>query len=277
MISVEFASPLQRSSLVLIECLSPLHIGVGRGEGIVDLPVDRDNFGFPFVPSSGLKGALRERFQEKAAIEKIFGSQNKMGGFSPQDGLLVAIPARSLRGVWGLLTSRFLLDRLKTVSELVRSDLTVDTLLQRAEQLTPEKVVVSRREYFEVEGKVVLNEEFELVPQVDDTIENFGSKLVREGWRLMVVHDDLIREIVNGSLLRRARVALKEETKTVREGPWEEEDIPPQTLFATLFLYSDDQVRADLEGKIFDKDRVGYLVLGGHETIGRGIVRLRKV
>ncbi|MEM4973079.1 MAG: type III-B CRISPR module RAMP protein Cmr4 [Candidatus Hadarchaeales archaeon] len=270
-------SLFERSSLVLIECLSPLHIGVGRGGGIVDLPVDRDNFGFPFVPSSGLKGALRERFgEEDEEKEKIFGTEKRMGGFSPQDGLLVAIPARSLRGVWGLVTSPFLLDRLKTMSKLGGVDLEANSLLEKAKQLTPEKVLVSKKECFEVDGKIILNEEFELTPQVEETIEKFGSRLTEEGWRLMIVHDDLIREIVNGSLLRRARVALKKETKTVEQGPWEEEDVPPRTIFATLFLYSNDDVRTSLEEKIFDK-MYSYLVLGGHETIGRGIVKLKKV
>lgn len=274
----------KKSALVLIECLSPLHIGTGRKEGIVDLPIDRDNFGFPFIPSSGLKGALRERFLNQKDEERIFGSENRAGDFSPLDGLLVAIPARSLRGVWGLVTSPFLLKRLKATCELLHAEpqdqpivlKELNETLQKAENLQQDEVIVSEegKDFFSINNKVILNEEFELNLKPVDRV---GGLKLEEGWRLMIVHDDIIREVVNSSMLRRARVVLKKETKTVEEGGlWEEEDVPPQTVFVTVFLYSDEETKETFEGKIFEEEE-GYLVLGGHETVGRGIVKLRKV
>jgi CRISPR-associated protein Cmr4 len=46
--------------LVFIEALTPLHPGAGRSvEGLADLPVQRDEFGFPTIWASSLKGAIK--------------------------------------------------------------------------------------------------------------------------------------------------------------------------------------------------------------------------
>jgi len=47
------------AKLILLESLTPLHPGSGRGSAYVDLPVQRDEFDFPTIWSSSLKGALR--------------------------------------------------------------------------------------------------------------------------------------------------------------------------------------------------------------------------
>jgi CRISPR/Cas system CMR subunit Cmr4 (Cas7 group RAMP superfamily) len=95
--------------------------------------------------------------------------------------------------------------------------------------------------------------------------------LPEESWRLGLVSDDLIVEIVNTSLMRRARVALDDTAKVVRQGPWEEEDMPPHSLFTSLFL-----LHQEIGRNLQEKLEGGYLILGGHETIGRGLVRLGK-
>ncbi|ALU12357.1 hypothetical protein EYM_02755 [Ignicoccus islandicus DSM 13165] len=46
-------------ALVLASALSHVHVGVGRSEGIVDLPVIRDGTGVFFLPASSLKGSMK--------------------------------------------------------------------------------------------------------------------------------------------------------------------------------------------------------------------------
>ena len=92
--------------------------------------------------------------------------------------------------------------------------------------------------------------------------------------------------LVERSILRRARIRLKPETKTVETGAlWTEEELPIETLFVTCFMYSKarmpkqkeklgvDKVRELVENELFNK-RKGYVIFGGHETIGRGLVKM---
>ncbi|WP_156328029.1 RAMP superfamily CRISPR-associated protein [Pyrodictium delaneyi] len=48
-----------RMDPVLASALTPLHPGAGRAPGVVDLPVQRDPYGYPLIPASSIKGALK--------------------------------------------------------------------------------------------------------------------------------------------------------------------------------------------------------------------------
>lgn len=56
--------------------LTPVHVGVGREDGAVDLPVARDGTGRPVIPGTSLAGVLRHRVTEvlgDAAADRWFG------------------------------------------------------------------------------------------------------------------------------------------------------------------------------------------------------------
>jgi CRISPR-associated protein Cmr4 len=272
--------------LVKIETITPLHVGAGAGRGEVDLPIDRDGFGLPYIPASGLKGALRDEpeFDEKERKE-LFGSppqegeKGQSGKLLIHDAYLLATPARSLRGVWVLVTSPLLLKRFKMLAELAGSDIQRKFELLPQLEIDSDRILVSEegKRRLEIDGKIVLNEDFELRAVVNQKVSEIGSVFLppEENWRFGLVSDDLIVEIVNTSLMRRARVALKDTAKVVDQGPWEEEDVPPHSLFAGLFLLY-QEIGKNLREKLEKKVGEGYLVLGGHETIGRGLVKLQK-
>lgn len=48
-----------------LETLSPLHVGAGRSTDAIasDLPVLKDNYGYPVIPGSSLKGAIRSHIE----------------------------------------------------------------------------------------------------------------------------------------------------------------------------------------------------------------------
>jgi CRISPR-associated protein Cmr4 len=289
----------ERFSLVLMRVLSPLHIGVGRTVGVVDLPIARDGLNLPVIPASSLKGALRGCFdEERASI--VFGSilmdgEQYAGALAVLDGHLLAVPVRSLRGVWALVTSSLLLRRFKRlvdVANLEIKELDIEGLRKKMEQLEQGQALVSpvgkERLSFGEEPIIILNEEFKLKPVEFHELEPLARLLgLDDPWRLVVVHDDILRPLVERSILRRARVRLEREAKKVKEGAlWTEEELPTETLFATCFLYSRsrtpkqekgmsaDEVRGLVEGELFTKRR-GYCVFGGHETIGRGLLELK--
>ena len=51
-----------------LEAITPLHVGTGRGVGLIDLPIIREKVtGWPLVPGSSVKGVIRDYFdQEKS-------------------------------------------------------------------------------------------------------------------------------------------------------------------------------------------------------------------
>jgi CRISPR-associated protein Cmr4 len=272
--------------LVKIETITPLHVGAGAGRGEVDLPIDRDGFGLPYIPASGLKGALRDEpeFDERERKE-LFGSspgkgeKGQAGKLLIHDAYLLATPARSLRGVWVLVTSPLLLKRFKMLAELAGSDMQRKFELLSQLEIDSDRILVSEegKRRLEIDEKIVLNEDFELRAVVNQKVSEIGSVFLapEEKWRFGLVSDDLIVEIVNTSLIRRARVALEDTAKVVGQGPWEEEDVPPHSLFVSLFLLH-QEIGKNLREKLEKKVGEGYLVLGGHETIGRGLVKLQK-
>jgi len=118
--------------LLFVYALTPLHAGAGRSSlgSPVDLPIQRDEFGFPVIWSSGIKGVLRSSFELKARSDVskedrvayetftrlVFGPKPKGGeeseysaSISVLDARLLMIPVRSLKGVWAYLTSPHLL------------------------------------------------------------------------------------------------------------------------------------------------------------------------
>ena len=91
----------KRSDLVLIRTFSPMHVGCGSDLGVVDLPVQREKHtGFPKVESTGLKGSIRQSFEECAQskddlflIHNLFGFDAASRDCYSKDGKEVCVHA----------------------------------------------------------------------------------------------------------------------------------------------------------------------------------------
>ena len=93
--------------LIYIHALSPLHVGIGHSPSAIDLPIARDKAtGFPIIPGSGLKGALRAAAgAAKREVIRVFGPETTnasehAGGVHFGDAQLVALPVRSIAGTF---------------------------------------------------------------------------------------------------------------------------------------------------------------------------------
>ena len=250
----------EKASLLLIRTVTPLHIGVGRAVGIVDLPIVRDALGFPVIPTSSLKGALRSQLNgslSKDIIKMLFGpeagegEEAYAGALAFTEGYLLAIPARSLRGIWALATSPALIHRSLRMLEIMQplelsKELEEITrkLLKESGSIGINQAILCKegeeRLSIEIMNKksIVINEEFQFECKQGESLRGLLEKIrAPEAWRAILLHDDRIKDVVERSILRRARVRLKE-NKTVEEGPWSEEDVPADTLFFNIILYS---------------------------------------
>jgi len=277
--------------LVVIEAITNIHAGVGRVGGVVDLPVQRDELGFPCIYSSSLKGALKTALLQafvkihgrnyrnaKNAVATLLGSEPEEGetfesSIAVLDAYLLAMPVRSLKGVYVYVTSPLLLKRFQerialccnispgTSDKLEKLMNDINIVLNEVKNLNNggalcigNKGEVALDKPKNLQGKVVLAEEFVL--EVNGIQSNLKDELGLDK-PLLVLHDDTAREVINRSLVRLTRVRLRRDTKTVEAGPWTEEYLPVKTRLFTLFLYKRPPVSRIIKDTI-GKDNVSY-------------------
>ena len=91
---------------------------------------------------------------------------------------------------------------------------------------------------------------------------------------VIVLGDDVGSMVIEKGLIRLTRVRLKEDTKTVdSHGLWTEEYIPPGSVFMGALFYRSPGVRGKFRSAVLGGCE-GYVVLGGNETVGKGLVKL---
>jgi len=337
------------AKLLFIHALTPLHPGAGRfgATEVVDLPVQRDEFGFPTIWSSSLKGVLRSSFELRARsqtdeakqvadetfVRAVFGPEpaspevsEYSSAISVLDARLLMIPARSLKGVWCYLTSPHLLNYyrvyLEVASEYVPQLKTnlegVKKLVEAAESAFKSKGADADRTALVSDERcvirsdqrsvIVLNEE-EFAAEVRSELAGIWNLLPTgiEQRSIAVVTDDAAERLVRKSLVVQPRVRLDYERKTVSQGGlWVEEYLPQRTLMVSLIIAKQPRQRPDniakriaesLKGsgaeaeELADKalkslgnlDATAILgrlsklcsaVLGGKETVGKGVAKL---
>lgn len=105
------------STLLLIFTRTPLHVGAGESVGAIDQPIQRERpTGFPVVPGSSVKGAIRATALAawgKDKVERLFGKQEDAGRLAFGDARIVAFPVRSARGAFAFITCPLVLQRFK--------------------------------------------------------------------------------------------------------------------------------------------------------------------
>ncbi|MGC8570308.1 MAG: type III-B CRISPR module RAMP protein Cmr4 [Caldivirga sp.] len=255
--------------LFFIEALTPMHPGLGKGgEGFVDLPVQRDEFGFPTIWASSLKGAVKsslllecdnssneiERLVCRRRILLTFGpdtgeASEYASAISMLDARLILIPARSLKGVWTYVTSPHLLNYLFTYLEAINDNNRLGilrNLLNNVSSITKKTAVVNTNGLLiESSGKryIVLNE-LELTAEPNgDTAKQLTSILPNELTSIInergiaLVSDDVISDVVRRSLIIQPRIRLDYASKTVAGGGlWEEEYLPQYTIMTSAIF-----------------------------------------
>jgi len=280
----------QSSYIAYIFTLTPTHVGVGRTEDVVDLPVQRDIFGYPTIYSSSLKGALRSYFTRQNNVDNnniraVFGDENGIGGYNFLDAYLLVIPARLLKGVVVGVTSPFLLKQYNRISGLVRpSD-------NNALDIPP----INEGSYTpligDLRGRITVNEvgfersgdggnDYQGLKKVLENVlkDVLGSVLPYD--KIIVVSDEDFKNVIlPRSMMIVTRVKLDNISKKVSAGPWTEEYIPPGTVFFTIITRNPWQKNGGASlTNLLQGEHGGMrlqLILGGDETIGRGFVEIR--
>ena len=278
------------AKIMFIHCLSPLHAGVGQGVDVVDLAIARDRAtGFPYLPGSSIKGALRDqaRHSDAGKMKELFGPEGDnasehAGSLAFGDGNLLFLPTRSVKGTFAYVTSPYLLARLSR-------DLREAGLNGFAKIPSPStnKVVVSGDTL--VSNNKVFFEDLDLVVDSKDAANQIADELANLIFedatqrdlfkkRFCIVHDDVMAFLSKHRTDVVTRVAIESDTKTVIQGQlWTEENLPSESILVSLVGHI--QVKkggVDADGAYaFLSQLTNHEVqFGGKATVGRGRTRV---
>ncbi len=289
--------------LWFLAALTPVHVGVGRSPGVVDLPIARDSFGYPWIPASGLKGVIKSSClllssdKDRWECYKYYGwdieiaenvSEYWVSAISFTDGFLLAFPTRALvDGEEKIVyivpeSSRHrLIDLSKTIPCHGEVERKYSDVIERKLSLENTNEVELRLRYFNVKAKEIeLKDMFEEI-RVYERLPSLVKQIIENG--VYVIDDSIARHIVEMELIRVTRIRLKPDTKTVKEGAlWSEEYVPQATVFAAATFYRETKAKDELVKPSCAREyqrrllqSIGWTVfLGGKETIGRGLVKI---
>jgi len=291
----------------LMYALTPLHAGTGRGyQGYVDLPIQRDWLGLPTIWGSSIKGALRSAFKRAPSTTVkeeriIFGPERERAhehasAVAVLDAKLLFIPVRSLRGTYAYITTPLMLRNALSIAEL-KNDENLKNALNTLIGACKDGRGVAVSKILTINGKVYLREtEFavDTEPSLLNPLKQVVGKVFDEEClrRVIILPDDLGIDFVSRSTMIITRVALNYQRKTVKEGAlWDEEYVPETSVFIIALLAShpraenppedlrtaDDVLKKLLTALRARNDGTFYLALGGHETIGKGLVKFVKL
>lgn len=279
-----------KTSLRISHAITSLHFGIGEGLSDIDLPTAREiATGLPIGPGSSLKGCLRDQCEDAKKAQAIFGpdqsrAEEHVGSLQLTDLRLLCLPVRSLRGVFGLVTAPYVLERFNRDLELCGLPVLSIPSIARPEQcLVGDDSVLSLQHGGAV---AVVLQDLDISSRTDPAfITDLSGRLAgivpQASRRLCIVHDDVMSFFCATSLQVDARIALDDDSKTVKAGAlWYEESLPPETIMAAVataapsrkVAMTDDAIMTALDALI---ERP--LQVGGDATTGRGLVHLRRI
>lgn len=248
-----------KANLYVMECLTNLHVGNGEVNfNLIDNEVEKDViYGCPVIHSSGVKGALREWYEQKFDKEKvvsIFGSESNnkesstKGSYKFLNANLLSRPLRNSN------IKNYDYSFLNTTSyEILNNYISLrnDILNLGDEKINIDRKVLSGIDDVEIEGISATKS--------DDV--NIKKYLNVKNWAVMP--NSCLSEI------DLPVVARNKLNNGVSENLWYEEFVPHHSKFYFFVIYPDDKEElTDIDGQIIQ--------FGGNASIGYGLCKISK-
>lgn len=289
-----------KAQLLALLAETPLHPGIGHDDSDTDLPVSREAItSAPRIPSSSVKGALRERAWQQAfaaaladpkkkddaeAIadhhaKHLFGDSEEAYGaahLAPSDAGLLLLPVRSLDMPYRWVTCNWLIERHCRLCALATA---------QAPQWQPLPIGEGQVVVGHGSGTVFLEDlDFEVLDlesreQIDALICYLKPMLGhaatqnRLADQFAVVNDAAFDALTARALPVSARNKL--DRRKVSEQLFHEETLPPDTLLCTLIAETRPGGFAHLDHLL--RNDHPYLRFGGNETLFQGWCRVTRL
>ncbi len=258
---------------LFLHCQTAMHAGTGDDLGIVDLPIQREKHtGYPKIEASGLKGAIRESFEENAAsvndrvkLHVVFGydevdakrkpypitgefqdkeSRDFAGAIGFTDARIILFPLKSLKGIFAYATCPSVLKKLKReLQDICEFSMDIETGFD----IDVTKVAVANPPHLSNNNKTILEEYSFDCSQV--ALNEQAAKLAGQlnkllgipdlDKKLIVLEDDTFADFVKNSTEVVTRIKINNETGTVAKGAlFTEEYLPAECVMYSLVLAS---------------------------------------
>jgi CRISPR-associated protein Cmr4 len=276
---------MSHSRLMVLHALTPLHVGAGRGEGLIDLPVARDIVTrHPIIPGSGVKGPLRSACADAETRTRVFGpdtnnAHEHASAVRFSDARLLALPIPSDYGTFAWVTSPMVLARfLRDAGPLMKARPSAPTVATDQARCAKD-AALSHNGTLTLEGQRFKAQEDKEWPEaLADLLFASGDpwrELFRR--RLAIVADDVFDAFAETGTDVRAHIAIDPASGTVKAGAlWYEESVPAESVFYSVvaFVASNKTDPATAERSLRDI-LCADLTFGGGKTTGMGVVRAR--
>ncbi|MDR1690075.1 MAG: type III-B CRISPR module RAMP protein Cmr4 [Clostridiales bacterium] len=264
---------------IFFKSITAIHAGTGTNLGLVDLPIQRERHtGFPKIESSGVKGSLREEFEEliqdasqnlpKDFVNVAFGPENDgnvhSGSAAFTDARLLLFPVRSAKGVFAYVTCPYILKRLE-------EDFAFANIIAAKEKFTEieGKAQVSGRKLFVSDNSDVVLEEYTIKAEqtgyAREVAQNITNWLTLKDFNyikdnLIIVPDDIFKDFVKYNTEIVTRIKIDDATGTVATGQlFTEELLPAETVMYSLVMASKiflpEKASTDEERKLAESGR----------------------
>ena len=288
----------EKAALLTFYAETPIHMGSGQSVSYVDLPIQRERHtSFPVLWASGIKGVIRNlalrKWNDKDKVNTIFGpdpedASDYASCISITDAKILLYPVRSVKGVFAWITCPFVLKRFKEDLKAVKIDFKYDI-----PDVVDEKVFITNDNLKIQEKKIVALEEFVFEAEVKDEAKEL-AKILKEFIpqndltkalenHFAIVSDNVFKDFVNYAVEIRTRIRIDQTKGTVKEGAlFSEELVPSESVFYSLLFIKDsfkpnsnmiaENVFSEIKSLLSENS---LLQLGGNETIGRGLVRVK--
>lgn len=295
----------EKHAALFLYNVSPVHMGAGQAIGVIDNPIQRERHtDHPCFAGSGIKGALRHRFESmeggKELLDSLFGpeagsSSLHAGAVTVGDGQLVVLPVRSLKKGYVYATCPQAIARARRLLEFLGKDvdwpefesrpteehcLVGDTsLLGGTSKDTLHLEVFAYRAEVKPGVRVLGKKMAEMALPSKGSYEFFRRKLEED---LVVLSDTDFAYFSKHAMLIEPHVRIDATTGAAKEGGlFYTENLPPESLLLAPVLVTrtrtgkndldTEKVMEHLRKVIDDK----LLQIGGDATTGRGLVMVR--
>lgn len=268
-----------------LHALSPLHVGTGQGEGLIDLPIVRDPASkHPLVPGSSTKGVLRDAAKSAgtADLTHIFGpdtnkAHEHAGALRVSDARLLLLPVHSDLGTFAWLSSPWALARL-----LRDVDGAPDFDIPKV--AAGQAHVAAGSALGEAQKPVAIGgQELGAGPALDGKLVDTLATWVfgEDAWwrdalrqRIAVVDDDTFTFFARHRTDVRAHIRIGDSGTVDKGGLWYEESLPAETVLSG-FLQSAPNGKATAQrvGEFVTGLSDTRLQFGANATTGMGLCR----
>ncbi len=283
----------KKSHIMYIYSITPVHVGSGTNINThIDQPIQREvHTNLPIIQASSIKGVLRSlstKIGFENNVDKIFGSPDKIGNLAFSDCKVLAFPVRLYEGVFGWVTSPFVLKRFAHETENQELyELIKDLKLEKNEAVFKD----NNKESIEIEDFMFSfkRKDFAKFDKLVENISNFlpdnnSWEFIKERIKsnLIIVHDDIYKHITELYTEVIARIKIKDKAEGEEEGKegtaenlWYEEYLPTDTILYSI-VFRRQGMNGDEEKTVnsfLDELKgMSMIQIGGNESIGKGFV-----